>query len=88
MMSSVKGGEEEIRQEGRTGGGRELRSMKAEGRRREGGRNARRSKKEDTTLKFRVKLKKKTACIELIVLYTSNYQLYAVLQGRWDKTGV
>lgn len=35
-MGSVKGGEEEIRQEGRTGGGRELRSMKAEGRWRKG----------------------------------------------------
>lgn len=37
VMSSVKGGEEEIRQGGRAGGGRELRSMKAEGRRRSGG---------------------------------------------------
>lgn len=53
-MGSVKGGEEAIRQEGRAGGGRELRSMKAEGRRREG-RNARRSKEEDTTLKLLVK---------------------------------
>lgn len=35
-MSSVKGGEEEIREEGRTGGGRELRSVKAEGRQRAG----------------------------------------------------
>lgn len=50
MMSSIKGGEEEIRQEGGTGGGRALGGMKAEGRDREG-ENARRSKEEDITFK-------------------------------------